>query len=219
MRTCDYVFIGLALLFVGALVWKIVTDKKEPFKVSCGGCSDDRAFANAEIDEINENENHYNQSKYNPQVEEDSADVRNQSTPEEVEVYNTGNREFMEMVEEDDDENTKPVTNNTFVADSCLPPSMTEYKDIAFEVYDRKIGQLSKSRGYDQGDKIRGDLFIAPANPTDSYGSSWFKPSNTTGVLNAGALRYIGCSESSGVTNIGNDSCKSSNIDVQYGRL
>ena len=245
MRTCDYVFIGLAVLFLGVLGWKLMKNK-EPFtQVSCGcsGRPEPQPYNSYSQNEIASRkvklENAYNDIWSNPDNKYPfmvgagaTPDGHRRHTPDQQKDYNDSikmpcaNNEFMSMVEnmaEDASPKNSTPNTNIYVGDSCLPPSMCAdgCNDPTFEVYDRKIGQVSKSRNYNQGDKIRGDLFICPSRPTDAYGHDWFRPSNTNGVLNAGALRFIAAGGNNGFTNIQGDDIfnhggKSANIDAQY---
>lgn len=200
MRTCDYVFIGLVLLFVGVLAYRAMNENhKETFSqvASCGSITQPQR--KVEIVAPEEEEAQF--------VQKLSHSVEN----------------FHDMVEDDADHMEASEESNTYVAECCAPQDMCDkpHGDATFEVYDRKIGQISKSRNYDAGDKIRGDLFICPARPTDAHGSDWFRPSHTNGVLNAGALRFISSGGNNGFTNIQGDDIfnhggKSSNVDAQY---
>jgi hypothetical protein len=190
LKTCDYVFIAIAVLFVGALIYKVVDGKKNELFTA--------TVAPAKVVEFEE-------------------------TPmKQIEpmTYDNG-QNFFGMIEAND-EIQEPEVNEPFKEDifasngACLPASMSDEgaNDSGFEVYDRQIGQITKSRNYDQGDKFRGDLKIAPARPTDSYGNDWFRPANTNGSLNAGAMRFIAAGNNDGYTSIHDDDL--SNMDRQY---
>lgn len=249
LKACDCVFIGLAVLFIVVLVYRAYNNKKEAFACGCAPKGDIQPFSNpskVSFDRHEVLEQAYNNPWTNPDnkfpfmvAAGASPDGHRQSNPEEQANFNNelsvpceGNgTEFFGLVEgmseqehdADAAASADGPNNAVFVGDSCLPPSMCAdgCNDPTFEVYDRKIGQISKSRNYNAGDKIRGDLFICPARPTDAYGSDWFRPSNTSGVLNAGALRFIAAGGNNGFTNIQGDDIfnhggKSANIDAQY---
>jgi hypothetical protein len=231
-RTCDIVFIGLAILFIAVLVWRIWYGNKEPFaNVSCG-CSPKKTLVGGprpscpstqQLENAFGNINSNPDNKWPGMTQMGASPTGAYATPpQEQMAYNEsisavcGSQDFFDMVEEVGADPSKDPNPAVFVGDACLPPSMTNgLNDPTFEVYDRKIGQLSTSRLHQYGDMLRGDLFICPNKPTDAYGSQWFAPQNTTGALNAGALRFISQGCSNDFTNVGGDS-DSPNLDLQY---
>lgn len=147
-------------------------------------------------------------------------------------LNNNGNN-FYEGFDTEENINNKegfqqtPTMETPCGTDACgLPETMCNDKcgDPNTYVYDRMIAVVAKTRNYNQGDPIRGDLPICPAAPVDCYGHDWFRPSaRPESDLRAGALRFMGNEGISLVNtnsdvNAVRDNClnQSSNVSIQY---